>query len=1283
MTDFDERRGFSVTSIRKKTLEESASLLSFLTYSFLDDYVWGSYWEARKDIKKHDLSLPELSYADQAQVLSSETEYTFCADGQPRKSLFRILLSLHLTEHIGMAVLLFLHVLMGYGAPLGLERVLSYLEHRPSPQSSPAPWLMLLFLGPVVAALLLQLYASLGARVAVRIEASLMAAVMRTGLRMRASANTAATQESGTVPPTSINVDSLLTTDVANIREARDWLLLPICVPLNIGVGIWFLYNVLGWSAFVGLGVVVLLFPVPGWFAARVRDVEVTRMQRTDARVEGVSEAVTLLRMIKLFGWERYILGRVETQREEELACIMKRRLLEMGKGVAKCVSILIRLYSELTVFSFLIPVATMLATYATYTLVMRQPLTPSKVFSSMAVFDILRGQFHLTFHTLSQVVAGHVSLSRVEQFLWHTELLDEYNITVDAPSDGGEALNEVIGFKDVSFTWSVVSPEDRSPKPFTLRIEGELIFPPDSITVVVGATGSGKTSLLMALLGEMHLVADIVPHPKSWFRRPNRDVAYGAQETWVLNESIRNNILFGSPYDEQRYRSVLQQCALDPDLALLPAGDATEVGEKGATLSGGQKARVTLARAVYSPAKVLLLDDVLAALDIHTTQLIIEKCFGGELMKGRTVVLVTHNGAMAKTIATHVVRMGHDGRIAHHGTINKVLLNAVSRHASLDNLAALVETAGPEAPNNDMLEIIDSSDPLLENIENTPNTDGKLIVDEEVEVGRVNLNALKLYLSSLGGKHYILFFVMFVGGVATTELLGAGQTWFLGYWASQYGRGSDVKVLKCIWYVAGSSSTILGCSMAVYMAAYVVYIYGGLRASHTTPTSRIISRCTQDIGAVDGVVTSMIQWLTELTISMLVKLGAIVFITPLFLGPGVAVTIFSGWLCQVYMTSQVAVKREMSNARAPIIGHYCVIANGLVSIRAYGAQDTFVREAMKRIDRYSRAARTFYNLTRWITIRLDFIGSLFTCSLATYLVYFQSSASNTGLMKLTFLVSFSGMILYWVVFANELELQERIDAYLRIDQEPKNSDNGKPPAYWPASGDLRVQNLSARYETESSNVLHDISFHVKPGEHVGIVGRTGSGKSSLALALLRSIPTTGEPEMLTGTLRQNLDPFDDFGDAHLNDALCAAGLFSLQSSDDSIASVTLDTIIASGQPGISVGQRQIIALARALVRGSKLLILDEDHQTELLIQSMLRHQLAGNATLLTIAHRIHTVMDADKIMVLDQGHIVEFDTPEALLRKPCGHFRCLVDHATAPDLNDTFSPVKRKGSLS
>ncbi|KAJ6501692.1 hypothetical protein C8R47DRAFT_1193380 [Mycena vitilis] len=1315
--------------------EQTASIISSMLYFFLDPVVFLGYRVAHMT---HD-QLPPLSDYDASANLKARN---FKHLVSKKWHIFFGLVWVFRYEYMTMAINIIIMASANFASPVGINRLLDYLENpNEEPAVKPWFWIVWLFVGPMLGSISFQWYIFMATRTLVRCEAIITQLVFEHALKIRVKAETAEkTPSSGTSTPadreapspidqeessgsgdetlhstdadtvsrdetlhassSSIKsttsskkgkgkaevkeepaessgannlvgkITNLVTTDLGNITDSRDFLFLFLLIPFEIILCVIFLYMVLGWSAFVGMGVMVLLFPLPGYVAKMVQTVQQQRLKKTDARVQTVTETMNVLRMIKLFGWERQMNERVAEKREEELQWLWKRQMLDLLNGT----------------LNFFIP-----------TVIMKQDLSASKVFSSMSVFDMLRNQLHFIFWALSQAITGQVSLSRVNEFLHKTELLDSFAekdsstpdlfVPADVESEGK------IGFRDASFAWSSEKTDGTltpSKRKFMLIIDGELLFKPGCINLVVGPTGSGKTSLLMALLGEMHFIPS---GPTSWYNLPRaKGVSYATQESWVQNETIKENILFGAKFDEERYKKVLHQCALERDLELFEAGDATEVGEKGLTLSGGQKARITLARAIYANTEIIL---------VHTAKWIVDKCLRGDLIKGRTVVLVTHNVAMAKPIADYVVSMGSDGQIHSHGSISEALATDEVLAEELNKDQEVLDKKEDE---------VDAPPPAAEK-----KADGKLIVAEEVEEGHVSWHALTLYFKGLGGNHALLFFTVFLAGLALTEICQTVQTWFLGYWASQYSN-PDVSHVDVFYYL-GIFCILLSIAMTIYALAFILYTTGVYRASksiHTqlvesvlgttlrwldiTPTSRVIARCTVDIRQVDGPIASGLWGLLEMTMSMLVKFAAVILFTPLFFLPGLLVGALGGWCGQIYIAAQLSVKREMSNAKAPVLGHFGASLNGLASIRAYGAQDSITNISLDRIDKYTRTARTFYNLNRWVCVRIDVLGGLFAASLAYYLVYFQAhSPSNVG-FSLNMAIGFSGMILWWVRVLNDFEIQgnslERIRGYIDIEQEAKPTAAGTPPAYWPSSGNLSVSQLSAKYSADGPKVLHDVSFNIQSGERVGVVGRTGSGKSSLTLALLRCIFTEGTvmydgiptsslnldalrsnitiipqvPELLTGSLRKNLDLFEQYDDATLNSALRAAGLFALQSEMDD-GKITLDSEISSGGNNLSVGQRQILALARAIVRGSKLLILDEatsaiDYKTDSVIQSSLRNELPKDTTLLTVAHRLQTIIDADKIMVLDAGRIVEFDTPKQLLKNKHGKLRALVDES-------------------
>ncbi|KAJ7645869.1 hypothetical protein B0H17DRAFT_1186847 [Mycena rosella] len=1253
--------------------EQTSSIISLILYFFLDPIIFLAYRIPHLSFDQ----LPPLCDYDYAENLKEEAfPHMDVFAGKRRHVVFGILW-IYRWSITSMAIMLTILALSAFVSPIALNRLLNYLEN-PNEESFMKPWfwILLLFLGPMVYSLVYQWCIFVSTHIMAQTTAIITQLVFEHALRIRVKAET---NEKGKADATakepskkeSANllgkITNLVTTDLGAINEARNVLFNVILVPIQIIGSVMFLYQVLDWSAFVGMGVMVALFPLPGYVAKLQQTAQKATLKKTDARVQTVSETMNVLRMVKMFGWEKQMDGRIADKRDEELKWIWRRKLLDLANGLVNHI-----------------------------TVIANQELSASKVFSSMAVFDLLRSQLGFTFYCISTTVNGKVSLDRLNEFLHNTELLDSF-LSKDTPAivDPDQPASDAIGFRDATFAWSneetdgTLTPSSRR---FLLKVEGDVFFKPGCVNLVVGPTGSGKTSLLMALLGEMHHVPS---SPSSWYNLPRgKGVSYAAQESFVMNDTIKANILFNAPMDGERYQKVLHQCCLERDLDLFDAGDATEVGEKGLTLSGGQKARVTLARALYCDSDIILLDDILAALDVHTAKWIVEKCLDGDLIKGRTVILVTHNVVMTSKIAKFVVSVGLDGRVSSQASISDALAHdeALAKEVSKDQ-----ETL--EAADKETVSTPPADEPKV--------TKGKLIVAEEIPLGHVSWSALNLYFAGMSGGHTILFFAVLMLAILTTEVCLTFQTWYLGYWASQYGQGKPVAV----W----TRHTTRG--LIIYTFYFIYYTWGSYRASRTihkqlvesvlgttlrwldvTPVSRIIARCTVDINAVDGAVAETLHSLIDITVAMIIKFFAVVLFTPVFFFAGLFVGITGAVCGQIYIASQLSVKREMSNAKAPVLAHFGATMAGLISVRAYGAQEDMMKVSIERINRLTRATRTFTNLNRWVSVRIDLLGALFASSLAYYVVYFQSNRPYSIGFSLNMALGFSNIILYWVRILNMFEVHgnslERIQRYTSMEQEDKPTPAGVPPAYWPASGSLDVANLSAKYSPEGDNVLHDISFNIKSGERVGVVGRTGSGKSSLTLSLLRCILTEGTvrydgiptsslnldalrsnitiipqmPELLVGSLRSNLDIFDQFDDATLNNALRAAGLSSLQDDMDE-GKLTLDSEIAGGGSNLSVGQRQIIALARAIVRGSKLLILDEgtsaiDYKTDAVIQASLRTELSSDTTVLTVAHRLHTIMDADKIMVLDAGRIVEFDSPKVLLKNKDGLLRALVDES-------------------
>ncbi|KDR71021.1 hypothetical protein GALMADRAFT_254171 [Galerina marginata CBS 339.88] len=1054
---------------------QTASLFSLMVYTFLDPVIFETYRVPHLPADR----LPILADYDYGKNLTARAfPHLDHFHGAKKRHLFFGLIR-PLWEYLGMAIAIILQVFASFASPLALNRILAYV--------------VCLFFGPLLVSICFQAYFYLGTMALARTQAILTELVFEQSLRTRFKAETgeggrthfaaptpaqtpdnrsiagssteddesqsvrtetSAAKGKGKAEPAPVaktdnlvgKINTLVTVDLDNITNSKDILMLVLQVPLELTLAVVFLYDILGWSAIVGFASIVMLLPVPAYIA----------IERTDARVQTVTETIGVLRMIKLFGLENKMRKAIKEKRDEELGWIWKDKMINLLNDA----------------INFIIPTTTMLVTYATYNLIMKQSLNASKVFSSMAVFDIVRNLLHRSSWILNISIKGKASLERVGAFLRDTELLDRFSDETESAVIGiaeDTDYADVIGLNNATFSWSNDVVEDGAMTPssrsFRLRIEGGLAFKKGCINLIVGPTGSGKTSVLMPLLGEMHFILSTMD---SWYNLPRGGgIAYAGQESWVQNETIRDNILFGAPDDEERYKKVIHQCPLTRDLELFEAGDQTEICEKGLTLSGGQKASVTLARAVYSSAEIILLDDVLAALDVHTSKWIVDECLKEDLIRGRTVLLVTHNVAPTSPIADHIVSVSLDGFAHDVGTDMSAVL------AADPLLAEQVEHEENEAElEKEVVDEVKKED---------PKKDGKLILAEEIVEGRVTIHSMMLFLRGLGGNHPYFFLAVWILGLALMHGGNMFAVWFLGYWGSQY-DSHNPEDIRVVYYLSLYSSILLA-SVAVYVLAYITYIYATMRASwkingqlvdsvlgstlrwlDETPAARIITRCTKDIAAVDSKIPMTFGAVVELLTCMIVKLSGPVIFTPIFLLPGIFIAVLGVYIGNIYLKAQMSVKREMSNARSPVLTHYGAAIAVLISICVYGAQQFFKTESLRRMDRYIKISRTSYNLNS---------------SLASYLLIHRTlTAANIG-FSLSMSLEFYSMILWLVRCYNDFEVEanslERIQSYLDIEHEPKSTKTGKPPAAWPKSGDLKVEGLSARYSETGPRVLHEI----------------------------------------------------------------------------------------------------------------------------------------------------------------------------------------------------------------
>lgn len=965
------------------------------------------------------------------------------------------------------------------------------------------------------------------------------------------------------------------------------------------------------------------------------------------------------------------------------------------------------------------------------------------------------------------QSIQAYSSIKRIQKFL------DEDEIESAVPQDPHQKVD--LSFDKATIGWkasSITSDADTTEDSFILK-EITAKFPNDQLSLISGATGAGKTLMLLGLLGEAvlldgHVACPRVPladtiesdigaatadiDPEDWIL--DRALAYVSQTPWLQNASIRNNILFGLPYIESRYKETLSACALDKDMSILEDGDRTEIGEKGITLSGGQKARVALARAVYSRAKNVLMDDVLSAVDAHTAKHLYEQCLMGPLMKHRTRILVTHHVRLCLKGCGLLVHIT-GGRASHVGSPAELRENGL--------LAQIIEEEDQEAEQEEVQEQeqVKPTAAIAAADDEDEETAARTLIEEEGRAsGAVKFRLYKVYFGMVGKTFFWIIMCLIVFGGRAIEI---GESWWVKTWAEAYDRyplengpNSTIAPLSATlnsrtyafgsYILSGPSEAMsinqgpvhsgpsdgqvhlnyyLGVYCLITMSNVIVgalrygYLYwGALRANRslyadllhrvfraplrffdTTPMGRILNRFSKDFEAVDSRIPTdfMIFWINWLAI--ISAAVTICCVLPAFILPMVVVAVVNILIGIDYVSSSRELKRLDSVTRSPLFSVFTETIAGVATIRAFGATQQFLRTMMDCIDANARPFFYTWAVTRWVSVRYSMSSAAINFAACAFTLWHLGTldVALAG-FGLSFVLMFTDSMFWGIRQYTSLEMSfnaiERIVEFMEIDQEAPAITSMRPPPQWPAQGAIEVKDLEVRYAADLDPVIRDLSFSVKPREKIGIVGRTGSGKSTLALSFFRFVEASAgsifidgidikdlgtedlrsnltiipqDPTLFSGTLRSNMDPFDQFDDEAIYAAFRRVHLLpdeqdqqpsAANSVHDSSSSSThevnanvfkdLTTMVSEGGKNFSQGQRQLLCLGRALLKRTGIVLMDEatasvDFDTDKAIQKTIATEFS-DSTILCIAHRLHTVIEYDRILVLDQGRIDEFE---------------------------------------
>jgi ABC-type multidrug transport system fused ATPase/permease subunit len=1094
--------------------------------------------------------------------------------------------------------------------------------------------------------------------------------------------------------PSSGTIINLMSVDASRIAEETTQLPRLVSAIVQLIVGFYFLYLAMGRSGIVGIAGMAIVAPTIYFLSERYATFNSKLLTYSDKRMEKTNELLQGIRILKYLGWETRFADSVREIREKEIGVLEKLFILDAISEGIYVVS----------------PMLVTVLTFGWYTLYEGHALTSSVAFSSLVVLNVIQDPMSELSEIVSDFFRATVSVKRISDFLNQGETT-KFDQLSSWNNRGPQS--PYIGFEEASFSWGVTSEQLKTRSYYDFKLHDlNIDFPTGKLTLVMGTTGSGKSSLLLALLGEMDLVKGKVFLPGLRGREDVRidgstglceTVAYCSQNPWLVSDTVRNNIVFASGFDEGRYNAVLQACELTHDMELLDDGDKTLVGERGVTLSGGQKQRISIARAMYSRSRNILLDDCLSAVDANTASEIYNNCLTGPISEHRTIILVSHNVSLAISKAEKVVILD-DGHVVAQGCPEELSSEGLLEFGSktrYDKNKAVKDDADDQ--------VSGCSDPTEPPVNKLQQNNTPVVEEEAMASGDVGIKVYWNYIKSMGPSWFPFLLVLILAVEQGGDLLG---NWWLRQWSEGKGR------IAAAMYSSGDSTVYylsiyfgLGLlNMMFSVLQKLIFLFGGVRASRqlfnkmmqsvlratvrfydSTPVGRIMNRFSSDIESIDFMIARQLADFGQTIFVTVTTLFLVTYITPLFILPGILIVMAYWAFFQYYLQTSRELKRIQSVTHSPVYQHFGETLSGLATIRAYGDQNRFIKENMQKIDTTNRPEFYTWLTGAWVCFWVDVLGGLVSFTTAVFLVW-NVGRIDAGLAGLSLsYAAFFGYRLYYAfnIYAKlqiEMNSAERVKEYTELRSEaPLVVNDEQVPHNWPEFGEILFDNVNLRYAPDLPLVVKDLSFRVNPGSKVGVVGRTGAGKSTIITSLFRFIEVESgkiiidgvdisaiglqslrqsiaiipqDPTLFTGTTRTNLDPFNNYSDADIYQALRRVHL--VDGEDDTETShnkfTDLNTSVTEGGLNFSQGQRQLLCLARALLSRPKILLLDEatasiDYATDSKIQRTIREEFSS-ATLITVAHRIHSIVDYDKILVMESGQAVEYAEPHVLLEE-------------------------------
>jgi ABC-type multidrug transport system fused ATPase/permease subunit len=1157
-----------------------------------------------------------------------------------------------------------------------------------------------------------------------------------TGLRLRTSvitsvyAKSLVLSSSARLASTTGEITNLMSTDAQRLQDLTPYLHAIWYSFIQISLAIYFLWQELHTSCLAGITVIIIMMPITKRIAKFTGSIQKVLMKDKDERLKVNNEALTGAKVIKMNAWEKSVHDKIQRLRTTELTTFKRYMLYQAASG---------------TLWS-MVPLLVAVATFTAY-VSSGNTLDVSTALTSLALFEILRFPLFMLPNVVNNLVEASVSINRIEDFL----NLEEREPVKSLP-DGEKGVK----LNNSTFVWEgkrVLPGSDPDTPPmdpvaYENVLLRELVTPsnnttatdnnhssllhlrnvtltasPGDLIAVVGSVGSGKSTLLSGILGECRCLAgDVAVGGK---------MAYVSQKAFIMNDTVRSNITFSppdTPLDAPRYDAAISACALTQDLASLSAGDETEIGEKGINLSGGQKARVSLARAVYSDADVYLLDDPLSAVDAHVGKHLFNEC----IVKLPTVVLVTNAlQYLSHPKVTRIVVL-ENGAITESGTYKDLmakkegsfhsLLKSYHESSSASmNLDAASEAPVPPPPPSTPGSSSASSPPKSPS--SPPKSPSKssssaaapaaasanIITDEllERETGSVSSSVYYSWAKAAGGVFPIVVTLFLYLATMFIEIF---NRYWLSYW-SEHAGGSQVKflVIYALINLADGVSmfsrqvflylSCLKASKVLFETLLTTVMRAPMSFFDTTPIGRVLNRFSKDMYTVDSQLPTTLRAYLGTLSSVLSTLFVISTVTPWFIVCLVPIAAYYVSNQRFFVATYRELRRLDSVSRSPIYALFGETLDGVATVRAFGAENILKARVVDLLDSNQTAFFLTFVAQCWLAVRLELAGTAII-TFACLCVVLQHSAragdeafAGAAGLSISFALSVTQSLNWSVRMASDLEAQmisvERVQQYCEIVSEaPSETERDRmlPPNF--PNGRIEFKNVQMRYRPNLPLVLKGLTLAIPAGARVGVVGRTGAGKSSIMVALMRLVELSAgrieidgedvsklglhllrskvaivpqDPVLFSGTVRSNLDPFEQHAETRLWDVLRRVGLLDDSGGASEGGATTarikgLGDVVEEDGANFSVGQRQLLVIARALLSDCSIVLMDEataaiDVRTDALIQNAIRTEFK-NATTIVVAHRINTIMDSTHILVMDEGRVGQFDSPKALLEK-------------------------------